>query len=372
MKDKIIAISASVLAPGGVETHVKNLCLSLRKEGYGVIIYGSSCHWNPKTITEIRDVGVKIIIPPSFTHRFPLVAKLWAFLLWALNRPNSAITLYCIGAGKAHGLLRLLAGKCIFMINHEIVIPPSINSPAAECIKTSDVSIANSKAVLASMEAMYPEKTIKVIPFITAITSVPPPKPRPEIGNRTIHIGYMGRLEARKRPDKLVKEWEQIIKAEDFGEAILHIYGDDAGIGMLADLRHFVEEEHLSEKVIIHGRYQLSDIPRILSSLDLIVLPSEWEGLPLVLVEAMQHGVPFVATCAGGTSEFQENNPHVFVTGLEWESFVDGLVTFVRTIRSKAVDNCSLHDWVEQRYGYRAVWPSWESALTDESRDFWK
>jgi glycosyltransferase involved in cell wall biosynthesis len=258
------------------------------------------------------------------------------------------------------------------MINHEIVIPPSVSSPAADCIKNSDVSIANSKAVLASMKAMYPKKTIKVIPFLTAITSVPPPKPRPEIGNKTMHIGYMGRLEARKRPDKLVKEWEQIVRAQGFGEAILHIYGDDAGIGMLDDLRQFVEEKLLSAKVVIHGRYQHSEVPLILSKLDLVVLPSEWEGLPLVLVEAMQHGVPFVATCAGGTSELQENNPHVLVTGLEWESFVDGLVAFVRAIRAKPINNCSLHDWVEQKYGFTAVWPSWKSALTDESREFWK
>lgn len=55
-----------------------------------------------------------------------------------------------------------------------------------------------------------------------------------------------------------------------------------------------------------------SDIPEILSELDVFVLPSTSEGLPLALLEAMAAGRPAVATQCGGPSEVVTNN----VTGL--------------------------------------------------------
>ena len=67
----------------------------------------------------------------------------------------------------------------------------------------------------------------------------------------------------------------------------------------------------LIKKLDLDGRLVLAgwrnDIPLILSALDIFVLTSLWEGLPIAVLEAMAAGVAVVATDTGGIREIVEN-----------------------------------------------------------------
>jgi glycosyltransferase involved in cell wall biosynthesis len=75
-----------------------------------------------------------------------------------------------------------------------------------------------------------------------------------------------------------------------------------AGAGTLeGQLQAAVNHAGLEPHVKFLG--ERSDIPDLLNAADIFLLPSEYEGMPLSLIEAMAKGVPPVATWISGTPE---------------------------------------------------------------------
>jgi glycosyltransferase involved in cell wall biosynthesis len=79
----------------------------------------------------------------------------------------------------------------------------------------------------------------------------------------------------------------------------------------------------LSDRVTFAGHVNVDEI---WSSNQVLVLPSRYEGLPLVLVEAMLCGRPVLATDVGGNSEILVDGVTGFLTGAPTVAHVaDGL-----------------------------------------------
>jgi glycosyltransferase involved in cell wall biosynthesis len=72
-------------------------------------------------------------------------------------------------------------------------------------------------------------------------------------------------------------------------------------------LEEQIREAGLESNFVFLGRR--SDVPELLACCDLSVLPSEAEGLPNSVLEAMAAGLPVIATCVGG-------NPEIIVDGI--------------------------------------------------------
>ena len=111
-----------------------------------------------------------------------------------------------------------------------------------------------------------------------------------------VRFGMAARLVGEKDHFTLLRAFA-IVSAE-IPEAELQIAGD----GPLREkLVRLVQELNLTNRVTFLGA--LPDAAHFLSELDIFVLSSLNEGLPLALLEAMAVGLPVVATRAGGVEE---------------------------------------------------------------------
>lgn len=101
------------------------------------------------------------------------------------------------------------------------------------------------------------------------------------------------------------------------------------GTGPLEDVvKERTIEMGLEDAVIFAGFR--SDVPRILTSVDVFALSSGWEGLSIALLEAMAHGLPAVATRAGGVSEVIEDGRSGLLVPLDDpRSMADAIVRVV-------------------------------------------
>ena len=118
-------------------------------------------------------------------------------------------------------------------------------------------------------------------------------------------IGTVAVLEERKG-HRFLLEAAALLKAQ--GRRVTYRI---AGEGSQREaLQTMVRELGLQEEVVFLGF--VSDIPQFLSSVDIFVLPSVYEGLGIAILEAMAAGKPVVASRTGGIPELVTDQ----VTGL--------------------------------------------------------
>jgi len=72
---------------------------------------------------------------------------------------------------------------------------------------------------------------------------------------------------------------------------------------------------------------QRADVPALLAAADVFVLPSVWEGQPLILQEALRAGVPIVATRVGGNPEVAGEDAAILVPADDAPRLADAVRT---------------------------------------------
>jgi glycosyltransferase involved in cell wall biosynthesis len=109
------------------------------------------------------------------------------------------------------------------------------------------------------------------------------------------HFLFVGRYHPNKGPDLLL-EAIALLPDEVKKKIRVHMFG----LGpMEAELHRRTDELNLSRYVYLSGPIQAQELSNYLDSVSFLVIPSRIESIPVVFSDAIQRGVPVVATPVG-------------------------------------------------------------------------
>jgi len=109
----------------------------------------------------------------------------------------------------------------------------------------------------------------------------------------------------------------------------------------------------LQDVVRFHGLKTKPEVAEFMRKADVFVLPSEWENLPCVIIEAMTSGLPIVATSVGGIPEMVDDKMGLLVPPRDSEKLMQALHHMLDTVLNYPRESIAAR--ARARYSYESV-----------------
>jgi glycosyltransferase involved in cell wall biosynthesis len=220
------------------------------------------------------------------------------------------------------------------------------------CFRHADVVCPVSEDLRHQLEALQPRGRYRVVPNVvdTAVFH-PPAEPRDQPQGRPIRLLNVASLDEKKRHVDLL---HALAMARARGlDAQLEIVGEGRLDG---ELRALTDALGLGGAVRFAGSRSPQEVAERMRAADAFVLPSRFENLPVVLLEAMASGLPAIATAVGGVPEIVDDGAGTLVAPGD----VEGLAAVIEHLAATPYDAAALARRAEGRYGMRAVAAIWD------------
>lgn len=150
------------------------------------------------------------------------------------------------------------------------------------------------------------EDKINIIPNSIKI----PSELNKKINSENLQIIYLGRIDKKKGLQKII---DAITILDNKIPLKIHI----CGIGPdLEWMKHSIPQK-VSNNFIFHGLVVGENKNKILKNSDIFLLPSDFEGLPISLLESMGLGVIPIVTPVGSIPEVVNNNNGILINNAE-------------------------------------------------------
>ena len=141
-----------------------------------------------------------------------------------------------------------------------------------------------------------------------------------------LRVGFFGRLAPQKGPDILLEAASAV--AAHLPQVSFVVTGEGELGGAL---RAQAETLQLTASVKFKGACPQEETVARMREMDVVVVPSRWEGCPYVVLEAFQAGVPLVASAVGGVPDLVRNGVNgVLVAPEDAEALSDALLGLLR------------------------------------------
>jgi glycosyltransferase involved in cell wall biosynthesis len=349
-----------LFGPGGGETHLWHLSSELAKQGAEITIVSRYADPTTPVLQHRREIPVRFVSTPfARNRRLYRLSTIWALLMWPLllDRAKYDVVYTWELSPFTKFLTRFVrkGGRMILQRTGEPMSPKEWLDP--DLVASLDGLLVetpiHAKAARRGLKLPLPILALPVLGHYSA------PRRNGRSPNGTFRLAFLGRYHRDKGLHRLLEIWPKL----NVGKAELNCYAWGPGRDLLAQR---VRERGLEDQIRFNAPYSTpEELSAIMAQTDLLVLPSETEGLPVVLLEAMAHGVPFVATDVGAVRTLAEDNPDVRVTALENREIRKAIEEMAGAIRAGRVCSDRLQAYYESRYSYQDLAGKWCAAFLD-------
>lgn len=300
---------------GGAETMCENLTYALQEQGHQVSVISLYDQRTPIS-TRMEQAGVAITyLDKKLGLDISMVPKLVRVM--KKEKPDVVhshldVIKYAVAAAKLAGVR-----KCVHTVHNvadkeaEGTLQKIINRTYFR-LKWS-VPVALSPLVQQTIVDFYgmKEADVPVIYNGVDLTRCIPKKDYRSAD--VLKILHIGRFNEQKNHRRLLEAFALL--AEQLPNVRLQMLGDGE---TMDEIRQYAAQLRLEERVCFEGSQ--SNVYPYLHEADLFVLPSDYEGMPMTIIEAMGTGLPIVATAVGGVPDMLADGQSGLLTECTAES----------------------------------------------------
>jgi glycosyltransferase involved in cell wall biosynthesis len=309
--DRIVLLHViDSLGLGGAERFLVDLCSALPPDRYKVIV--SAVSNDGQRAADLSQAGIELW-PLHSRSNWDLSAFLRLVLFMRRQKVDVVHTHLFVG-GLFGRLAALLAGVPVKVTTEQNAYAPGHTLPRWQVLSDAVLARLTDRLVAVSVgtrdylvrEERVPQERIQIVPnairWPESVSASRVRAAKREIGGEG-HFPLLGTV-ARLAPQKGLSYLLQALAGlrRRYPDLLWVILGEGE---LRSELETMVDELGLQNHVRFCGLRR--DVQAVLQSLDLFVLPSLFEGLPLSLLEAMAAGRPVVATQVAGSSEVIED-----------------------------------------------------------------
>jgi glycosyltransferase involved in cell wall biosynthesis len=167
------------------------------------------------------------------------------------------------------------------------------------------LAVNSRQGIRNAIQCGVPEDRLCFLPNVVDVESFAPGSRNP---SQKVRFLSSGRLVKLKRFDLFLRSMATL-HAEMPGFVDAQIVGEGPerqNLERLADTLHLLPD-------VVQFTGATDDMARVYRSADVVVLCSDWEGTPNVLLEALACGLPVIASDVGGVSEIVKHGENGFL-----------------------------------------------------------
>jgi L-malate glycosyltransferase len=175
----------------------------------------------------------------------------------------------------------------------------------------------------------------------------------------TLRVGMIARMNAAYKNHGLLLKAVSLIRTDACGFELLFV--GDGPLRLV--LEREAQELQIRERVRFVG--DRCDIPALLASMDISVVPSRSESLSNVILESMAAGVPVLATDVGGNRELLASDRGLLVPADNPEALAAGLSQMLRNQNLRAELASTARRYAESNFSLKQMQTCYERLYTE-------